>query len=205
MALRTFVKVNSINNLSDARYCAGMYVNLLGFQLSPQAEKSIDAQTFKEITGWLSGVEFVAEFHSEPLEQVEDILADFEVKWVEHSQLDVLQALRQSGYQCIYKQDITHVKSVKLELAEELKKNQIHLHLTSNHDELSEREWDIIKALAAKVDVILGSGITAENITSVLSEYPIKGIALNGGDEIKPGLKDFDELADILEEIEVED
>lgn len=33
MALKTFVKISGVNNLSDARYCAGMGVNQLGFNI----------------------------------------------------------------------------------------------------------------------------------------------------------------------------
>lgn len=205
MALRTFVKINSVNNLTDARYCAGMYVDLIGFELSPKAHKTISPQTFQEITGWLSGVEFVAEFDQEPLGEVLDVLADYEVNWVEHAQLETLIALRAKGYQCIYRQDITHVKSVNAELGKALQAHEILLHLTSKNEKLAERELEIIQTLSANCQVLLGSGITSENVHHLLDTYPLKGIALHAGDEIKPGLKDFDELADILEGIELED
>lgn len=205
MALKTFVKINAVNNLSDARYCAGMYVNLLGFQVSPALETAVDPQSFKEITGWVSGVEFVAEFEQEELEEVKEILESYDVSWVEHTRLDPLIDLSSTGINCIYKQDMTNVKSVKLELAERLKENNITLHITSEHEELSERELELVQTLSQHCDVILGSGISADNVTSLIESYPIKGITLTGGDEIKPGLKDFDELADILETLEIED
>ncbi len=205
MALSTFVKVNSVNNLTDARYCAGMYVNLIGFEVSPAAEKPIPPTTFNEITGWLSGVDFVTEFQQESLEEVKEILKDYEAKWVEHTRLDTLHTLREEGYECIYKQDITNVKSVKLELAEDLKSNGILLHVTSKNEELTDREIEIISMVAEKCDVLLGSGINPNNVESIIDKLPIKGITLTGGDEIKPGLKDFDELSEILETLEVED
>ncbi|MFM1835376.1 MAG: hypothetical protein RJA04_63, partial [Bacteroidota bacterium] len=48
--LKTLVKVSAITNLSDARYCAGMGVDLLGF---PLGKISIDQ--FTEIRNWLAG------------------------------------------------------------------------------------------------------------------------------------------------------
>ncbi|MFT7424854.1 MAG: phosphoribosylanthranilate isomerase, partial [Algoriphagus sp.] len=39
MALRTFVKINGITNLTDARYCSGMYVDLLGFTFEEGADR----------------------------------------------------------------------------------------------------------------------------------------------------------------------
>ncbi|WP_332910561.1 hypothetical protein [Algoriphagus boritolerans] len=38
MALSTFVKINSVTNLTDARYGAGMYVDLLGFDLDDSSQ-----------------------------------------------------------------------------------------------------------------------------------------------------------------------
>ena len=62
MALKTFVKISAINNLSDARYCAGMGVDMLGFALEPTNPDSISPEKYTEIIGWLSGVKFVGEF-----------------------------------------------------------------------------------------------------------------------------------------------
>jgi hypothetical protein len=53
--LKTKVKVSSIENLSDARYCAGMGVEWLGFPLAMPLEK------FAEIRNWLAGVQIVGE------------------------------------------------------------------------------------------------------------------------------------------------
>ena len=48
-------------------------------------------------------------------------------------------------------------------------------------------------------------GITPAKASS-LSELPgLYGFALDSGDEIKPGLRDFDQLAAILESLELED
>ena len=61
MALKTTVKVSKVNNLSDARYCAGMGVNQLGFNIEPDHENYTDPKSFKELADWVSGVEFVGE------------------------------------------------------------------------------------------------------------------------------------------------
>ena len=53
--------------------------------------------------------------------------------------------------------------------------------------------------------MILGVGIAADSVHKTLEELQLNGIALAGGEEIKPGLKDFDELADILEALETEE
>ena len=54
--LKTKVKVSAIENLSDARYCAGMGVEWLGFSMT-----DVPLDKFNEIRNWLSGVQIVGE------------------------------------------------------------------------------------------------------------------------------------------------
>jgi phosphoribosylanthranilate isomerase len=56
MSLKTKVKAGNITNLHEARYCAGMGVDWLGFRAD-----TVDATTFKDITNWVSGPQFVLE------------------------------------------------------------------------------------------------------------------------------------------------
>ena len=56
---------------------------------------------------------------------------------------------------------------------------------------------------AADFPLILACCITENNVHRII-DSGVKGIGLKGGDEIRPGYKNFDELADILEAIEVD-
>src|SRR6476660_8888436 len=62
MALKTTVLVNGINNLSDARYCAGMGADMMGFNLDESHSDHLTEDAFKEITGWVAGIQLVGEF-----------------------------------------------------------------------------------------------------------------------------------------------
>jgi phosphoribosylanthranilate isomerase len=57
--LKTTIKVSNLNNLSDARYCAGMGVEMLGFSMD-----ELDFDKFREMRGWLAGVQIVGETNS---------------------------------------------------------------------------------------------------------------------------------------------
>ena len=72
MALKTFVKISSINNLSAARYCAGMGVDFLSFPIS-----SIDPKKYQEITGWVAGPKFGVEIDSPNINAIKEYKADF--------------------------------------------------------------------------------------------------------------------------------
>ena len=64
MSLKYFVHVSSINNLSDARYCSGMMVNSLGFDLDNYSKSKLPVENINEICKWVNGVDFVGEFNN---------------------------------------------------------------------------------------------------------------------------------------------
>jgi phosphoribosylanthranilate isomerase len=60
MLTRT-VKISNVTNLSDARYCAGMGVEMLGFSIDEDSPNYISPKKFEDICSWLAGVTLVAE------------------------------------------------------------------------------------------------------------------------------------------------
>ncbi|MCH7403233.1 phosphoribosylanthranilate isomerase [Belliella kenyensis] len=208
MALKTFVKISNINNLSDARYCAGMYVDLMGFNLENNHKDFVAPEKYKEITDWISGVAFVAEFETSHPDSILELvksypnLTSIEVKEEFH-----IKMLVNSGYGIIWKVDVKTLDDFDdlIAKAESYKNFDVVLHLSSDTLELDDAIISKIKSLASSCNVLLGFGIETKNITNIIDETNIKGICLKGGDEIKPGIRDFDELADILESLEIED
>ncbi|WP_026953828.1 phosphoribosylanthranilate isomerase [Algoriphagus vanfongensis] len=206
MALSTFVKIGGVTNLSDARYCAGMYVDVLGFDMEDHSEKFVNPTQFEEITGWVSGVEFAAEFQTETAEYILQKLEKYPtVSWIQHRSLEVLTELIDSGKNLIYEVNINEIKHLEAEISDRLANLDIFILLRSPHEKLEEDEEESILKISDKASVLLGSGITAFNVNALKEKLKLHGIALEGGEEIKPGLKDFDQLAEILEELELED
>lgn len=205
MALKTKVKINRITNLTDARYCSGMYVDVLGFSLEEGSPHYVSPSQFQEITGWISGADYAAEFTDSDAYTIERKLADYPgINWIESSDLDTLIQLKNLGKELIYQVSMEEIESIvpKIEL---LNQHQITLHITSTENTLTIDNKIVIEKLANNVNLFLGFGIHPEN-ASMLSEIPgLVGLALDGGDEIKPGLRDFDQLATILENLELAD
>lgn len=207
MSLKTFVKISAINNLSDARYCAGMYVNLMGFNLEDHQPNYISPEKFVEITGWLSGLEYVGEFETmHPNAILETLESYSEIKYIEIQEEIHLKMLVNSSYRLILKQNIKELDDLGDIIAKSpsYSDQEITLHLVSESLQLDELVLEKIKILAGKCQVLLGFGLEANSIEQVIEKTGIKGISLQGGDEIKPGLKDFDDLADILEALEID-
>lgn len=206
MALQTFVKINHVTNLTDARYCSGMMVNLLGFSLDPNSPNFVSPEEYKEITGWVSGVEFVAEFSWNPDLDIVASLKEYpEIAWVEYNRLEDLKKLEDQGYSLIYRVHLNEVKHLEVQISNLLSNSDILIHIQTENDELSESDKQSILRLSDKCKVLLGSGVKEENVLSTLKELHLYGISLNGGKEIKAGLRDFDQMADILEKLEIED
>lgn len=207
MALKTFVKVSNVNNLSDARYCAGMYVNLMGFNLEDHDPNYVSPEKFKEITEWLSGLEYVGEFEASHPDNILETVKDYEVSYIQIPEIAHLQMLVNTSYNIILKQSISADQDIQhlISIAPSLRENNVTLLLEADSQTLQPESIIQIKELAKQTPVLLGFGIHPDTVEDILAKTNVKGIALNGGVEIKPGLKDFDELADILEKLEVDE
>jgi phosphoribosylanthranilate isomerase len=185
MSLKTIVKVGSITNLSDARYCAGMNVDMLGFVTVETQENYLPAKEYQDIRGWLSGPKIVAEVYGlQSKEQLNNIIED-------------------------YKPDYLELSSAELPFTD----NRLPLLLrVSTGVSLSSLEADA--PIAFIITTAEGLPTTAENILveapdlksvqHLIDNNSIKGIVLSGSQEVSPGLKDYDHLAEILESLEVE-
>lgn len=193
MALKTFVKVSGVNNLSDARYCAGMGVNQLGFNIESSHHNYTDPQSFKELSDWVSGVDFVGEIESmESKGNITSLIEGYALDAIQVSHAELIDEALESGKEVIY-----HTTSVKdaEDIAEKFGSSLSYILVEDD---------SAIKPLSG-ADIVIGSGFDAQNIESVLEEVQPKGIALKGSDEIRPGFKDFDEMADILEALDADE
>jgi len=205
MALNTLTLVSRINNLSDARYCAGMGVDILSFVLTEGQPGYLTPEALNDITGWVAGVQIAGEFYDSPAEEINQ-LADT---------CNLSQALLTSTYLAdeltLIKIPVIQQLTINKDTIEDefvsymaLYKNQVSSFLITSDDftSLDETIIPFLKDIASQFPVILGLGINKENILNVLEQVNPTGIALRGGQEIKPGLKSFDALADILELLE---
>jgi phosphoribosylanthranilate isomerase len=207
MALNKLVKLSHVTHLSDARYGAGMGVSLMGFPLDIHAADFVSPEKFAAITEWLAGVEFVGEFENATLLEIEETLRNYKLDYLQVSNLKMLPFLQELRLPIIAKMNIERQEPIYMPLSS-YKDNLKYLLLESSKDEktpLSDKEIQMIQKIAENFPVLLGYGITKENVSEILTQIPLQGIALKGSEEIKAGYKDFDDLAEILEQIEIDD
>jgi len=194
MALKTKVKVGNITNLSDARYCAGMGVDLLGFPVG--GANGISLEKFKEINGWVTGPELVLEIAS--AENATELIEQFYGNHIEidASLLPLLKDIK----------DLSLLVRVELnnwsKIASNLHpyKQYIKFLVAKNFQDASMK---VIKE-AAQHYSILAEYNEEDGELEELLDLPVEGIALKGTDELKPGLKDYQQLSGILERLEID-
>lgn len=182
MALRTFVKVASITNLTDARYCAGMGVDMLGFRTVPGQENYIKPSEFQEIRGWITGPIIVAEIYGlKNAEELPEIIENYKPDFIEMglNELSLFPSLPLPFLLSISQEDPWGNLSVQ----------PAYL--------ISKRPFEATIPLLIEIQSL-------EQLKREISNHDAKGIVLKGGAELKPGLKDFEVINDALEFLEME-
>jgi phosphoribosylanthranilate isomerase len=195
MALKCLVKLSNVNNLSDARYGAGMGVEMMGFPLDEGSVVSIE--DFKEMTSWIEGPKFIAEFTSPSTNRVLEVISGCHPDMIEIQDTSFIKDLAHIQIPVILRWPITKLDAVPQHL------DVAYVVLEDdNAIQLSSAQKDLIKTIGEDYKILLGSGFSPANVLALCEELPIAGISLKGGDEIRAGYKDYDELADILELLE---
>jgi len=203
MALKTFVKVSAISNLSDARYCSGMGVDQLGFNLNPTDADAVSPEKCLEILNWVAGVQRVGEFGNLPVEQIGQIQQQLPLDLIEVSVIDHVEKVHGFGKPVSVRLDISHPSELNqlkghLSYLDELVQQVI---ITSDKQELFEKIKEALAYYNGHIRLIRGFGNTAENLSELAN---FGGIELKGSQEEKPGFKEYGEVMDLLEALEVE-
>lgn len=180
MQLKTNVWVNKITSLSEARYCAGMGVQFLGFQPSV-----VDAKTFQDITGWVLGPSFFLDISEEQMlpAHLDDYACDYLL--IREDQVNELPAAIDS--KLLIKKSLSSSGSTPR-------------HPRADFTLLENWAPESLERAPARTVVAVSNPDEALLATSL----PIAGILLQGSTEAKPGLMEYDHLSAVLEMLEIE-
>ncbi|MBD2755048.1 phosphoribosylanthranilate isomerase [Spirosoma validum] len=206
MSLQTLVKISNVTNLSDARYCAGMGVDMLGFSMDAESPDYIEPKKFNDIRGWVAGVQIVGETASADPEVIEQLLDTYQPDVLQVDESALLPYLGTFGKPLILRVDLSQLTLDQLDtLFQTGVAGADYILLESNGSIHFDADLKAtIQRLSSRYSILLGTGISLQNVHTLLTDLPVRGIALSGGDEERPGYKEFGELMDILEAIEEE-
>jgi len=181
MPLKTIVKASAITNLSDARYCAGMGVDFLGFQVSPGHPDYIPLDLYRDIRGWVTGPKFVAEIPDGDIIDTDTLIADYAPDFLELDVTSYMLLKKTPALPIILRVDQSNIATV---------------------------DWSIV-AYAVIDDLRVEHGVANKILVRIQDGTLIPsilekglGIEIRGSQEVRPGYKDFTSLADILEQLD---
>jgi phosphoribosylanthranilate isomerase len=198
--LKTTIKVSNLNNLSDARYCAGMGVEMLGFSMD-----ELDFDKFKEMRGWLAGVQIVGETNSNDISTIIDLVERYQPDYLEVSDWENVIEIQRIGKPIILKVDFA---TANLPALFQATKGNVEYFVLENSDEfgvVDDATLSQLDAWSFQYPILLGFGIKESNANDLLEQTQLTGFALKGGYEIRPGFGDNEDLMNVLEILETED
>ncbi|HRI78509.1 MAG TPA: hypothetical protein PLR06_03155 [Cyclobacteriaceae bacterium] len=188
---RPVIYVKRITNLSDARYCAGMGADMLGFVASKGHEDFVSPALFKEIMGWVSGPSSVIELTELPQEGIEDIISNYSPDLI-HLSGKAASIRSLPDFQLIVEPEVpfagTALKehaNIKFVVAEPPAVEQMKQEV--NH----------------QTGMLISVGADEDSALIMLRRNGAAGITLQGSKELKPGLKDYDNLSSVLEALDI--
>jgi phosphoribosylanthranilate isomerase len=182
-----------------------MGVDIISFNLKLDAADRMPSETLKEIVGWVSGVKLAGEFERAKPDIINQYADEFGLHYIQLDTpylIDEIEEINRPVIQKVFINKDT-VESELLEMMELYGPSvDSFLLYSTDFSSIDETNIKFLNNLARKFPIFVGFGVHRENINTILKEVKPAGIGLRGGHEIKPGLKDFDELQEIFEEIE---
>jgi phosphoribosylanthranilate isomerase len=195
--LSTKVQVSAIENLSDARYCAGMGVEWLGFSMT-----EIPVDKLNEIRNWLSGIQIVGEAFNCSEDQIITLCEAFKPDVLEIDSSTNLEKIKHLNYPKILRVNLDSDNLPTLFVAARPYVDYFLL-VGDSKDSLLGFE-NQVEIWSAQYPIILGLSIPDDDLVEWVEQSSIQGIGLIAGKEERPGYRDFTDLMTILEKLETE-
>ncbi len=202
------VLVRGINNLSDARYCAGMGAQGLIFTLDANLPGAVDAATARELAGWVAGVDIIGEFGHVAGAEINRLVEECGLTGV----LLSLHRDRQA-----WPEGLAVPAVIEVPMAIVLKQSLLEatiadlaaafpqgfaLFTTPPHPYPA--DYAYWHDLARQAPLWLAGPPDPTEAADLAEQVHPAGLILAGGNELKPGLRDFTELEAVFEALEEE-
>jgi phosphoribosylanthranilate isomerase len=195
------IKLSNITNLSDARFAAAVGIDYIGFCFDTNDVSYIPPVKAKEIFEWTSGTNIVAEFGEQSIDEIKDVSELLSVDFIEICNSILPDEFSAFQIPLIKKIDLDKFDKATLIKEIEAYKSVSHsFHLFSG-SEKGGFDRDTLKVLCENNLVIWGLPLDIVNTKSIINIYKPFALNISGGNEEKPGIKDFDEMNDWLDSI----
>lgn len=201
--LKTSVLVRQVYNLHDARYCAGMGVEYISMPLDETTKDKLSPDYVKEIGDWLSGIKILGDIGNE----IPVNLSEYTLDGVETTDSRLLKKLSESKVPLYLTITISadEINSPAFTGLLDQLQDSVDFFICLAEGNLESFDLNEIKELNQTYNLFWGFNFSASNIIDFVDECTPKGVVLQGSEEIKTGVNDFDYLADILEALDTDE
>ncbi|MCR9131977.1 MAG: phosphoribosylanthranilate isomerase [bacterium] len=204
----TKVKICGITNLEDARFASGALVDYLGFIFVESSPRYIDPEKAGAIINWVEGPNKVGVFMDQPLDDV-NVLAKFSgIDYVQlHGQetIEYCQLIEKPIIKVIHVGETSTKEEIEAQVALYSKVAEFLLFDTKANGKFGGTgitfDWSLLNEIADDTPFFLAGGLTPENVSEAIESVRPYAVDLNSGVEEEPGLKDFEKIEQLMENL----
>lgn len=199
MSFKTNIKYSNITNLSDARFAAAVGMQYIGFCFDKDNENYITPLKAKEIIDWVSGTNVVAEFGNQSIAEIIDISNMLNVQAIEVNNAILPDELLAVNLPVIKKININQFTPEQLQTEIDAYKDSCDAFYLNQDEKATIYSNTILADLCKRHQIIINVPQNNAQVVEQVNAIKPYAISILGGDEEKVGVKDFDELNELLE------
>ncbi len=211
--LKIKVKASQITNLTDARYFAAKEVEWLSFNFTEGSENYIEPIRARAMFEWVEGPRIVGEFDGMTAGEINFYTEGYQLSHIQVGNNVKTEDVFDLKAESIIKEIVVEAASTAdilrgqmRPLATTVEAFQLNFEqpfsMLRNTD--SALTLSNLKTLCSEFKIILSIDFQSYMLDELL-DLNFYGLSLQGGEEEKVGLKSFDELDEILENLEAEE
>ncbi len=189
------MKAGHISNLTDARYFASKNARWLGLNLNPSDPDSIGKEQAEGIIQWIAGYEIIGEMGKRKEEEIFYLCDELGLNGIQiDSNLEL--SMYPPGVSIFRNKKFNPNRGIMT-----IPDPVSYLILgIEDPDILNTKEASQkLSNYCERYQVLLDIGRTID--LSIYEDYPIKGVNIQGGKEIRTGVKEFSELGILMNKL----
>jgi phosphoribosylanthranilate isomerase len=195
------VKICGTTNLADARYCAAMGADYLGFVLHEPSPRYVEPEQAKEIIEWIEGPRSVGVFVNREADEVNRIAdeAGFDLVQLHGDESpDFCALIEKPVIRAIRIRDTDTTDSLAQTLAafeSVVTSFLLDTHVPGQFGGTGETfSWEVAKSISRDYPVFLAGGLNPENVSEAINMVKPVAVDVASGVEDAPGRKSFEAI-----------
>jgi phosphoribosylanthranilate isomerase len=197
----TKIKICGITRVEDAKLCAELGADFLGFIFVPSSPRYIEPEKAAEIASSVKGPKFVGVFRDESLDAIHRI--------THRAGLDVIQFHGTESDEDIHTLGLPSVKAIRVgdTLPDTSSHPSAEWLLFDTFDHRREGgtgrrfDWSLLAMYSRTKPFFLAGGLGPDNVAAAISLVRPDAIDVSSGVESAPGVKDPEKLRTLFERV----